>query len=130
MNDDKRTMGCFGMVVVILFLGTFAWTVHRFTSIDLAPAVRPAWDLDPGTVTLEDQLAKMVGKPQKITQVRLVDVPTPVEGTWEVESVGADAVVLTGAAGKWFVRCDRLVGFLVVEATSAAPGTPVPQLER
>lgn len=37
MSDSKKSPGCIGFLILALFLGTFAYIVHRVTSMD-------AWD--------------------------------------------------------------------------------------
>lgn len=123
-------MGCFGMIVVILFLATFAWIVYRVTAVDMLPDGSAKWNPHSESTTLESQLAEAGGKHQKITQVRLVNVPLPVDGLWEIKDVGFEVVVLEGAAGKWVVRCDQLAGFLVAGPASAPLKTVEPQLEK
>jgi len=142
MSDAKRPMGCIGLVIIAMFLGTFAWIFFRITESDLLHEehrVRSAQDeaVDPEFTTMEFQLVVAKEKNQKVTQIRLESTPVPLEGLWSVKEVGYDVALFDGPSGVLTLRIKKIVGIQVSPVKLPSPiggnseGVKVePQLEK
>lgn len=127
------------LIMVGLFLGTFAWIFYRITEMEMNPGrdAIPWEELGPGSSTMESRLHAIKQAGRRITEVHLAGVPTAFTGVWEISEVGYDVVLLTNASGPWTVRIDAIVSLkeglipLPVEAAPKAGAAPVePQLEK
>ncbi len=127
------------LIIVGLFLGTFAWIFYRITEMEMNPGrdAIPWKDLGPGSATMESQLHAIKLAEKRITAIHLAGVPTAFIGVWEITEVGYDVVLLTNASGPWTVRIDAIISLqegqiaLPVEAAPKSGAAPVePRLEQ
>lgn len=138
MSDPKRAGGCMAVIIVGLFLGTFAWIFHRITEMEMNPRREsiPWEDLGPGSTTMESRLHAIKQAGTRITAIHLAGVPTAFIGVWEITEVGYDVVLLTDASGPWTVRIDAIISLkegpiaLPVETVPKAGATVEPRLEQ
>jgi hypothetical protein len=128
MSDAKRTGGCMAVIIVGLFLGTFAWIFYRITEMEMNPGREsiPWADLGPGFATMESRLHALKAAGKRITEVYVAGVPTAFTGVWEITEVGFDVVILTNASGPWTLRMDAIISLKEGQLPTSVEAPPKP----
>jgi len=125
-------MGCIGLLIVVLFLGTFAVIAYRITESELVhdehrARFTPDDAIGPEFTTMEDQLAKAHDEKRVVTQIRLEHTPEPLVGLWSVKEVGYEIALFDGPAGVLTLRIAAIVGIQLAPAQRPAPTGASPE---
>ena len=121
MHPPQFRLGCFGLVAIALFLGTFVWIFMRISDSDHAPEMKTdrhhhGEEIGSAFTTMDAQLIRAKEKGQKVTSIYLEGSPAPLMGQWSIQEAGYDVVVLDGPSGIFTFKIEVIAGLQVERA--------------